>query len=394
MTQTRVAAPERRAGRGWVSLVAAVSAATLLQWTGASAVLPLLPVYLTRRGSPAAMIGIVISAFFVGGFCAQYLAGRLADRIGPRPVLLSGLAGYAVASAGFLLDASGWGYAALRAAQGAAAGAVQVAGLALVTRCVPAPVRGRAFSAVFGAQLAGMAIGPIAGSVLGLGGMSTLFVGAAAAALLACVPLLVLHPAALGPGADGAGDDRLEWSGTRGRALAGVLLASIFGGLMTGVYEACWSLLLDARGATTWQIGASWTLFAVPYVVVSPLAGWLVDHGDRRRLVILASASSVLFCVGYGFVGSTSWLLGLGIFEAVGVAVAMPAAQSLLVDAVPAGAVGRAQGLFAGVSTATVAVTALTAGGLFGIAPWVPFVTGGLLGAVLVGVLPLIWRGQ
>jgi DHA1 family multidrug resistance protein-like MFS transporter len=384
--------------RNTVVLVASLGAASFLQWSGASAVLPLLPLYLARRGTPDAVIGVVVAAFFVGGFVAQYAGGRLADRVGHRPVLVLGLVGYALASAGFVIDLGGAGYAVLRAFQGAAAGIAMVASLALVARQVPRAVRGRAFAVVYGAELTGMALGPLLGTVVGLDGMSTLFLVASGGALLACVPVLALRPVAVGrgetasagPTGDGA---RLIWRGPRGRALVGVLVTAGFGGLMSGVYEACWSLLLDARGAATWQLAASWTLFAIPFVVVSPVAGWLADHRDRRVLVLAASASSVVFCVAYGFITSPAWLVGLGAFEAVGVAVAMPAAQSMLADAVPAGASGRAQGLFASVNTAAVALAALSAGGLFGVAPGLPFGLAGMLGALLVAALPVVWRG-
>jgi MFS family permease len=377
-----------------VLLVAALSTASFLQWTGSSAVLPLLPVYLVRRGTSAAVIGIVIAAFFAGGFVAQYLAGRLADRIGYRPVLVIGLAGYAVASAGFLLDLGGLGYAVLRVVQGAAAGAGMVAALALVARAVPRELRGRAFSVVYGAELTGIAIGPLVGALFGIDGMSTLFLIAAGGAALACLPVIALRIAAVEVEPTGASSSTatLIWRGRRGRALAGVLLASLYGGLMTGAYESSWSLLMNYRGATTWQIGASWTLYAVPFVVVSPFAGWMADHLDRRVLVIAASVSSLLFCAVYPLITSPAWLIGLGSFEAMGVAVAMPAAQSLLADAAPAAAAGRAQGLFASVQTAAVAVSALVGGGLFGVAPWLPFIGVSVVGGALIAALPVVWR--
>lgn len=383
--------PTRRAS---VLLVAALSTASFLQWTGSSAVLPLLPVYLVRRGTSAGVVGIVVAAFFLGGFVAQYLAGRLADRIGYRPVLVIGLAGYAVASAGFLLDVGGPGYALLRAVQGAAAGAGMVAALALVARAVPREIRGRAFSVVYGAELAGIALGPLVGALFGIGGMSTLFLIAAGGATLACLPVIALRIAAVEVEPDDAPSSTAEliWRGRRGRALVGVLIASLYGGLMTGAYESCWSLLMDYRGASTGQIGASWTLYAVPFVVVSPIAGWMADHLDRRVLVVAASVSSLLFCAVYPLITSPAWLIGLGSFEAMGVAVAMPAAQSLLADAAPAAAAGRAQGLFASVQTAAVAVSALAGGALFGVAPWLPFIGVAAVGVVLVAALPIVWR--
>ena len=40
---------------------------------------------------------------------------------------------------------------------------------------------------------------------------------------------------------------------------------------------------MDSRGAADWQIGLSWTLFALPFAAFSPIAGRLVDRLDRRR---------------------------------------------------------------------------------------------------------------
>ena len=54
---------------------------------------------------------------------------------------------------------------------------------------------------------------------------------------------------------------------------------------------------------------------------------------------------------------------------------------------------GRAQGFVSSSQTATTAVSSLLAGALFGIAPYVPFVT--LAGCILllVMLLALCWRG-
>lgn len=375
-------------------LVVALAVATALQWTGASAVLPLLPVYLQGRGSSDALIGAVMASFFAAGVIAQYGAGRLGDRIGHRPVLVAGLAGYALASAGFLLDVNGQGYLLLRAGQGAAAGAAQVACLALVSRAVPATARGRAFSAVSGAELGGIAIGPLLGSAVGVAHMGVLFLAASAGAVLACVPVLGSRAVAVdvAPVAD-APKLRLPRRGIAGRAVVGVLLGSVAGGLLSGVYEACWSLLMHTRGAADWQIGVSWTLFAVPFVAVAPVAGWLADHGDRRLLALLGLGCGIGFATLYPFLPSVAWLLGLGMLESVGVAFAVPASQSLLAEHVPAGIVGRAQGIAVGVQTGAVAVSAAVGGALFGIAPWAPFVAMSAVAAVAMIGVASAWRG-
>ena len=388
------AAPRR--GTGHRAMIAALALAIFLQWTGASAVLPLLPLYLLEQGSSEALIGAVMAAFFVGGVLAQYLSGRLGDRIGHRPVLVGGLLAFGLASVGFLLDVGGTGYLALRTLQGAAAGAAQVASLALVARAVPAHVRGRAFSVVYGAELAGIALGPLLGSAVGIDGMGLLFVVSAGAAALASLPVLLSRAVAVQndlpvAGTLEAGTAARLWSG-RQRVLAGLVLAAAVGGALTGVYEACWSLLLDHRGATTWEIGVSWTLFALPFVAVAPIAGWFADHYDRRRLVVSASLLSAWFAVAYAFIPSVTWLIWLGAVESIGVAVATPAAQSLLAEVVPAELSGQAQGLFVSTQTAAIAAAAAAGGGLFAIAPWVPFVLTALVAVLMTATLPVLWR--
>lgn len=425
-TQHRTSAPAPSAVPGdgprppYVRFIGALTGATFLQWLGASAVLPLLPLYLRRQGTSDAMVGAVMAAFFAAGVIAQYAGGRLGDRIGHKRVLLLGLVGYAVASAGFLLPLDGQGYVVLRAGQGAAAGAAQVAMLALVTQAVPARLRGRAISAVYGGELAGVAVGPLAGSVIGVPHMATLFLVASGAAILAGLPVLfarthrhdhdtddtgsldgtsadpesvdsdLVDSDLVGAGPAAAG---LPWTGPAGRVLLGVMLSAIAGGVLTGIYEACWTLLLDFRHAENWQIGASWTLFALPFVVGAPIAGWVADHYDRRVLVVLAMLVSVGFALLYPWVTSVNWLVGLGAAESLGVAFAVPAAQSLLGEAAPPDQIGRAQGLFASTQTAAIAASAAASGWLFSFGAWWPFTVGAVVALALSAVLPWVWRG-
>lgn len=372
-----------------VRVVGAILAAVFVQGVGASAVLPLLPLYLRGHGTSEAAVGAVMGSFFVAGLLTQYLAGHLTDRTGHRPVIVGGLLLYAVASLGFLLDVGAGGYTALRATQGVGAGAVQVASLALVGLIVPLERRGRAFSAVFGAQLAGMGIGPLAGSVAGVEHLRWLFVATAAASVAAVAPVVI---GTRGRDARGRAAEKpapLVVS----RGLVGVAFVGIATGLVTGVYETCWSLLMTSRGAAEWQIGVSWTLFAIPFAVFSPVAGWLVDHLDRRRLAIGALVASSAFAATYPFVPRVAILMTLGVVEAIGVAVAFPAAQSLLTQSTRPESLGRAQGFFTTAETAAIAVAAASSGVMFGVARWLPFVIASAGGLVLTAALPLLWRG-
>jgi len=370
-------------------IVGALIVAVFVQGVGASAVLPLLPLYLRAHGTSNAIVGAVMGSFFIAGVLTQYAAGHLSDRIGHRPVIVGGLTLYAGASLGFIAAVGAGGYVGLRALQGVGSGAVQVASLALIGVVVPLERRGRAFSALFAAQLAGMAIGPLAGSAVGVGHLRWLFVVTAALSSLAIVPV------ALGARsrAHVSAEHEVVASLAISRALVGVVIIGVAGGLVTGVYEACWSLLLRSRGAAAWQIGLSWTLFAMPFALFSPVAGRLADRLDRRWLAGTACVAWSGFAIAYPFLPSVPLLVSLGALEAIGVAIAIPAAQSLLTETAPPQTLGRAQGFFTTAETASIAVAAGVSGALFGVARWIPFVSAALVGMLLVAALPVLWRG-
>jgi DHA1 family multidrug resistance protein-like MFS transporter len=379
---------QESSSRGPQSFVLVLAGTSFIEWLGAGAILPLLPAYLRHHGSSNGEVGLVMSAYFVAGLVLQYPLGHLGDRIGQRPVLIGGLVCYAAGSLGFLLDPGVAGYVALRGAQGAGAGAVQVASFALVGAAVPADRRGRAFSLLFAGQLSGLAIGPLAGSAAGVSGMSVLFAATAATSVAAGVWVLRSIPAVRRTADDVR--TRLVVS----RLLVGVLITGVAGGIATGVYETCWTLLLDLRGAHAWQVGLSWTLFAAPFAAFSPIAGRMADRFNRTKLTVLAMVASVGFAAIYPFLHSLVLLICLGAFESIGVAVAYPAAQSLLAESIPSTGLGRAQGLFNATQTAAIALAAATSGALFGVRAWIPFVAASALAAMLTATLPFVWRDR
>ena len=382
--------PDSRQARGPGRVVVALSLSTFVEWAGAGSVMPLLPLYLRKLGSPVALVGVVIAAFFLAAIFVQYPIGRLSDRIGRRPVQLGGLLTFAVASAVFAVIATPIAALLVRGLQGAGAGVVDVANNATVGEVVAPSQQGRAYGTLFGSRTVGLAIGPFIGGLVGMGGMRWLFVAAALASLLACLPVLVavpktraIHPQVNVPRV-------VLW---RDRSVLGVIMGYVAAGLVIGVYEVCWSLLLHLRGATGWQIGLSWTLFAVPFAAMSVPGGWLVDHFDRRYLAAASTLMSAGFAATYPFLHSVWLLVGLGAAEAVAVAVAGPALAAQLAHSVPSRQLGRAQGAGSTGQTGATALAALVAGALFALHPWVPFV--GAAGAivVLVALLSFCWRG-
>lgn len=383
-------APASAGDRTARRIVVALSISTFSQWGGASAVLPLLPVYLKREGSPDSLIGLTMAAFFAAAVLVQYPLGRLSDRIGRRGVQIGGLVTYGVAT--FLFAAVSAPLAALlfRALQGAGAGVVDVANAATLGEVVPSNQRGRAFGALYGARTAGMAAGPLLGSLLGLAGMRLMFLAAGGAALVAILPIVVAVPVGVGR-TEVRREERVPlW---QNRSILGVAASFLAGGVLIGMYEACWSLLLSARGARPWQVGLSWTLFALPFAILSLPAGRLAEKLDRRWLTAFSLIGSAAFAVAYPLIHSVAWLVGLGAAEAALVVIGIPAESSQLSHSVHGHELGRAQGAVSTAQTAAMAVAAAMAGALFSASAGLPFFIAAGAIVASVGAMGYFWRG-
>ena len=380
-----------------VRLVRTLTVTVFLLWLGSTSIIPMLPVYIRHLGGTDALAGLVMASFFAAGVLTQYPMGKLADRVGCKPVLVAGIVVYAIACFGFLFPIAPAFAIVLRGMQGLGAGGAAVASLAMVSSAVAVERRGRAFASVISAEIAGMAVGPLIGAIVGYRFMWFMFLGSGIVALAAAVPALRIVEPKEGVAqrtartdADGALTPlaKLHWT----RPMIGALIAAAALGLGTGIYDICWTLLLLSRGATGWQIGISWTLFAIPFIIAARPSGWLADHMDRRYLVLGGLGLAALFCASYPFIHWIPALMVLGGIEAIGFAAAMPSLQSLLTQGSEPSEVGRIQGMFGTTQTALTAVSTAAAGAAFAVASWIPFVASAVLTAMALIATAIVWR--
>ena len=146
---------------------------------------------------------------------------------------------------------------------------------------------------------------------------------------------------------------------------------------------------MKSIGATDWEVGLSFSLFALPLVLTAPLAGWAADHVDRRWLGTGSTATSCLIAPIYPLLHSVPAVIGVGVLEASAAAFAEPAINAYLMSAVAPDQRGRAAGTVGTAETAAKAVGALLGGGLFGLGVGVPFVVTAVVGvAFILGGLP------
>lgn len=373
-------------------MVRALAASVLVLSAGATAFVPLFPRYVLAHGGTDASVGFVMAGYFLGALISQFIAGRGCDRYGALRVFYGGLGFYALGALLFLVTASPLGDLGCRVILGIGAGTSDVAAMALVAQAVPLERRGRAFGVVMGAELAGLAVGPMAGSLAGIGAMRWLFAAAGLAAFLAPIPVWAQARRTEFRPIDQPADRRLERLSRLGGAPKGAIVAGAAIGLLGGVVNANWTLLMDHHHALAWQVGLSWSLYAFPFALTAPFSGRLVDRVDRRRLVVVAAGWSLLINICYPLMPGVTPLLCLSACEPLGWAIVIPALQSLLGDGASPREIGRRQGLFATFQTASNVIGGAAGGALFAVAIYLPFVLSAFFGACGVALAAWWWR--
>lgn len=133
-------------------------------------VLPILPFLIDRiSGTPdaAAQTGLITGTYILAVFLFAPLWGRISDRLGRRPVLLIGLAGFAVSVASFALVESLPRLYLGRFLDGLFAAAIVLATYSLVGDHAPsAEWRAHRFALINSAAMLGFFVGPILGGLV------------------------------------------------------------------------------------------------------------------------------------------------------------------------------------------------------------------------------------
>jgi len=259
-------------------LVLLVSAIILLDVAFFAAVAPLLPHYVDEFDLSKTGAGILTASYAAGSLVGALPGGWLAGRWGVKPTTLAGLMGLAGSSLVFGLAQEIWLLDAARFVQGVAGGCTWAAGFAWVVERAPAERRGELIGTPLGAAIAGALLGPVLGTVADELGPEVVFSGVAVTALALAVPASRESAA---PGE--AADLRLVAAAVRIPAVrVGIWLVAL-PALAAGVLNVLVPLRLDALGAASVAIGATYLVAAGLEAALSPVFGRVSDR--RGRLV-------------------------------------------------------------------------------------------------------------
>ncbi len=291
-------------------------------------------------------LGVLLALYDGAEVLLKPVFGALADRIGPRPVLLGGLAAFALFSATFAAAGDPALVGVARFGQGAAASAFSPAAGALVARLNPQARQGRAFGGYGLYKSLGYAAGPLLGGVLvSAGGLRLLFavlaVLAAAVAGWAAVAVPALAPQ---PRARQTVLDLARRLSSRPFLAPVTALAAATAALAAGVG------FLPVRGAAAGlgpvATGATVSLLAVVTASAQPRAGRARDAGRLADAPGMA-AGLVLAAAGFACAALLPGLAGLlpaALLAGVGIGAVTPLGFAALAASAPPGRLGQTMG--------------------------------------------------
>jgi len=372
--------------------IAPLLLAEFIVWLAFGGLLPVLSLYFVDQGVDFATLGLVIAAWPIARLIGEPVFGWLADRTARAPLMVIGLVLAGVFTVLPLVVTGPVAFVVLRGVVGLATAIYDPAARGYLTDATPPERRGEAFGLYGAAQMGGLLLGPAIGAFGAdrLGGFVFVFVFAGVAAIVAAIPIARLgresgprtHPApALDPtefppdspsisrrAAAAIVADRPPASDAAtplrllNRGLLAALIVNAGGNFAAGTYDVIWSLFLQGLGAGLGLIGLTFAMFGLPILILSPLAGRMVDRRGSYGFIILGSILPAITGFLYTRLADPTLSIPLILVEATGFALLNPALYAVVAANSPPGRSSTAQGIFGAAGTVGFIVASLVAG--------------------------------
>lgn len=403
-------------------------AAEFILWTGFGALLPVMPLYFTEHGVPLELLGVVIAAWPAARLVSEPLFGVLADRTARVPVMVAGLLLAAAAVGSMAIWTGPIAFIVLRALSGLGTAMYDPAARGYLTDAASRERRGEVFGLYNAAQNGGILLGPA------IGGLGTALAGGYQFVLAFSSVMMVLAAIAValrvrerrGPHGQpfpsgglaefpgGPNPSRsFEPSAASGAAisahsaaravktpaslrnrfiLAAVLvnIAAYFGG---GLYETIWGLFVVDRGGSVALVGATFAVFGLTTIILSPIGGRIVDRRGPYPFIVGGLLVMVVTMLIYPFITLPILYVPVVAIEAVGFSFLGPATYTVIARGTPVGRSSTAQGVLGSAGTVGTIVAALATGVLAAVDLNTPFFVGAAVILVLL-VVTLIVGGS
>ena len=323
---------------------ASVFAATMVTLLAVGAALPVLPRYVKGPiGGGDVEVGLVIGAFAFAAILARPFAGRVGDRRGRQPVMVTGALMAAAAGALYMLPTGVVGLVLTRMLLGAGEGIVFTSGAAWVADLANENNRGRLVG-LYGLSIwSGVAIGPLVGEAIfqSTGSYDAVWAFCAFAPA-ASIPLLIALPGGRDVHPHAQANTGLSSFLPRETLRPGLaLMTACLGYAAVGSFLV---LMLDHKHIGHGAI--AFGVFATSVIVVRFIFGDLPDRFGGRACAIGAAALEMTGLLLLAAAGSLTVSLLAAALMGVGFSLIYPSLALLVLDEVGPARRGVAMGAF------------------------------------------------
>jgi multidrug resistance protein len=331
------------------TIVLLLAASVGLMMTGFGIIMPVFARRLGELGGGVQALGLMTMSFALAQFITAPILGAAADRYGRRPVILLGLAAFAVMNVGFLLANSTTAFIAVRALEGALSAGLFPASMGIVGDIVPGQQRARWVGYIMGAYGAGFILGPTFGGLLfDTLGFAAPFLVSALLASIAFIAAFILVPETrtlevrrrerlrARREADSAFAPEKSFWNTLPRPLYifGTLLLLDFVGVFAFAFVEPQMVFYfyDALGWSTVQFGVVVGVYGLAMVFSQTVLGQSSDRFGRKPVVIIGLALTATFYFGLVIAGEFAVILLVALVAGAGGGLTAPAMSAFYLD--------------------------------------------------------------
>lgn len=378
-----------------------VCATQFMAWAGFGAILPYLPIFLRDQAHAKVwMIGVVAAGYYVGTFVFSSPLGRLSDVVGRKPVIVTGVALYAVSTLLFVTTKDAWWFLLFRLLEGIGAAAAGPAGNAFVADITTEHQRSQAFGWLTTAQFGGLIAGPLAGSAAmglaggGVRGFHVIFLAGCATMTVIGVALVVmLREPAHAARRRREKVPRPSYRSLMTKPIVAFIVIAASGNFAMGAWEVLWSIWLKDNHASLTFIGWTWAAFSVP-MLLSFVGGYIADRGNRFWLMFSGYSISACAWIMYGATRNLTLFIVMNVIEGFAIAWSYPAKSAFLVQVSPRRWLGSIQGMEQTSMQLAALIGTLAAPFLYGYVHGYALSLGGVLAFVGLAYAGPILRGE
>jgi MFS transporter, DHA1 family, multidrug resistance protein len=360
---------------------------------GFSILFPVEPYYARTFGGTAATMGWLMACYSLAQFIFSPIWGRLSDRVGRKPIMLLGLAGYAISMTLMGFATSLTGLFVARTLAGVLSSATLPTAMAVIADSTTESERAKGMGILGAAFGLGVIFGPFIGGTLGAVQITLPFFVSAGLAALTFLLVLAILPESHKVRSSGTEDRPAgsRWSAINRETVGLYLMAFVVTFSLAGLETSFPFLASDRLGLNERSVGYVYAVMGfVAAVVQGGLVGMLKKKLGEERMIpaglFVSALGMALIAIAPSPVVAT---VAISLFGA-GHGLIRPANASLISQRAKVGH-GLAIGLLDSMDSLGRILGPVAGGALYALRGSLPFVSGSVMNLVaLVAFLLLV----